>query len=153
VPPHPAFYWSRWGSHELFAKGGLESRSSRSLIPQYLWLQASDTMPWGRYLLCHSTYLLWHFHRVLSGTMPTANLFMFSFLQTGVWTQAPHLQSRYSISWSTPPVHFALITLKMGVSQIICLGCPWTLILPISASQVVRITGISHWCPFVPLPS
>jgi hypothetical protein len=35
--------------------------------------------------------------------------------------------------------------LEIGVSQIICLGWPQTLILSISASQLVRITGVGHW--------
>jgi hypothetical protein len=35
----------------------------------------------------------------------------------------------------------------MGVSPTICPGCPWTAILLISASQVARITGMSHWHP------
>jgi hypothetical protein len=34
-----------------------------------------------------------------------------------------------------------------GVSWTICLGWLWTPIFPVSASQVVRITGICHWCP------
>jgi hypothetical protein len=38
------------------------------------------------------------------------------------------------------------------VSQSICLGYPQTAILLISASQVTRITGISHQCPAI-LPS
>jgi hypothetical protein len=36
--------------------------------------------------------------------------------------------------------------LKMGVLWIICLGWPWTVILQISAFQVARIIGVSHWC-------
>jgi hypothetical protein len=32
------------------------------------------------------------------------------------------------------------------VSQTVCLGWPLTMILPFSASQVVRITGVSHQC-------
>jgi hypothetical protein len=32
------------------------------------------------------------------------------------------------------------------ISQTICLGWPWTMILLILASQVARITGISHQC-------
>jgi hypothetical protein len=36
--------------------------------------------------------------------------------------------------------------LEMGVSWTICLDWPWTLILPISAPQVARITGVRlHW--------
>jgi hypothetical protein len=32
-----------------------------------------------------------------------------------------------------------------GVLRTIFLGWPWTVILPISASRVVRITGVSCW--------
>jgi hypothetical protein len=28
-------------------------------------------------------------------------------------------------------------------------GWPLTVILPISAFQVARLTGVSHWCPVV----
>jgi hypothetical protein len=34
-----------------------------------------------------------------------------------------------------------------GVSQTVCWGWPWSVILPIWTSQVARITGVSHWCP------
>jgi hypothetical protein len=34
----------------------------------------------------------------------------------------------------------------MEVSWTICPGWPQTLILPISVSQVARITGVSCWC-------
>jgi hypothetical protein len=37
-----------------------------------------------------------------------------------------------------------LVVLEMGISQSICPGGPQTTILPISASQVARITGMSH---------
>jgi hypothetical protein len=33
-----------------------------------------------------------------------------------------------------------------GVLRTVCPGWPWTLILPISASQAARITGMSHQC-------
>jgi hypothetical protein len=36
-----------------------------------------------------------------------------------------------------------------GISWIICQGWPWSMILPISASQVARITGVSHWHPAI----
>jgi hypothetical protein len=46
-----------------------------------------------------------------------------------------------------PLVHFALVILEMGVFlQNICLEWPWIPILPISASQVAGIIGMSHWC-------
>jgi hypothetical protein len=46
-----------------------------------------------------------------------------------------------------PPVHFALVTLEMVVSQTLCLDWPQTAILPISTSQVARITGMIHQHP------
>jgi hypothetical protein len=48
-----------------------------------------------------------------------------------------HLQSRL---YCLKPHPF----LKMGVSETIYLGWPQNTILPISASQVVRIMGVSH---------
>jgi hypothetical protein len=33
------------------------------------------------------------------------------------------------------------------VSWTVCLGWPWTMFLPISASQVAGITGMSYWPP------
>jgi hypothetical protein len=42
--------------------------------------------------------------------------------------------------------HFAVIILEMGrVSRTICLGWPQTAVFLISASQVARITGVSHF--------
>lgn len=32
-----------------------------------------------------------------------------------------------------------------GVSLIVCMGCPWAMILPISTSQVPKITGMNHF--------
>jgi hypothetical protein len=58
------------------------------------------------------------------------------------------LQSRCSTAWTTPQVHFVLVILEIGVLWTICLSWPGTLILPISASQVARIT-VSHWHPAV----
>jgi hypothetical protein len=58
-------------------------------------------------------------------------------------------QALYSVTWTIPPGHFALIILKMEVSQTVCLGWLLTVILPIWASQVDRITGMSHWCQTV----
>jgi hypothetical protein len=56
-------------------------------------------------------------------------------------------------TWDTPPVHFALVILEMGVSQTICPGWPQTLILQISASQVVRwqVWATSIWLHFTNL--
>jgi hypothetical protein len=41
-------------------------------------------------------------------------------------------------------VHFALVILEMQVLQSFCPGWLWTVILPISASQVAKIVGVSH---------
>jgi hypothetical protein len=50
----------------------------------------------------------------------------------------PHLQSLFS-------GYFRDRTLRT-----ICLAWLQTTILPISASQVARVTGVSHWCPALP---
>jgi hypothetical protein len=57
------------------------------------------------------------------------------------------LQNRHSTTWATPPVHFALLSFGDGVLQTLCTGWSPTVILLISASQVARMTGVSHWCP------
>jgi hypothetical protein len=47
--------------------------------------------------------------------------------------------------WATVPVHFFCSGyFRDGVSQVICPGWPWTMILQTSASQIARITGVSH---------
>jgi hypothetical protein len=63
----------------------------------------------------------------------------------GVWTQGFALarQMLYCLN-PHPPVHFALVILEMGSQQNICLGWPQTTTLPISASPVASITGVSH---------
>jgi hypothetical protein len=71
--------------------------------------------------------------------------FCFCFEGLGFELRASRLQSRCCTTWATPPVHFALVLLEMGVSWTIFLGWPQTEILPILASQVARITGVSHW--------
>jgi hypothetical protein len=48
----------------------------------------------------------------------------------------PHLQSIFCSAYFGD-----------GVLGTICLGWPPTSLLPISASQVARITGMSHRCP------
>jgi hypothetical protein len=64
--------------------------------------------------------------------------------ETGVWTQGFLFTKQCFISWATPSVHFALVIL---VSWPACPGWPQTVILPISASQVARITGLNHQHP------
>jgi hypothetical protein len=54
-------------------------------------------------------------------------------------------QTLYHLNHTTR--QFALVILEMEFSWTVCLGWPWTTTLPISASQVARITGLSHWCP------
>jgi hypothetical protein len=61
--------------------------------------------------------------------------------------RASCLQNRCSTLWVSPPVHIALFILELGVSRTICLGCPQIGILPISASQVSGIIGMSHQHP------
>jgi hypothetical protein len=55
-------------------------------------------------------------------------------------------------TWMTDMYHYPQLLIEMGVSRTFCLGWPQTLILPISASLVARITGVSHhtWpCAFL----
>jgi hypothetical protein len=61
----------------------------------------------------------------------------FSFEGEGFELKALHLQSS---AWATPPAHFALVILEMGVLWTICPVWPQTVI---SASQVARVTGVS----------
>jgi hypothetical protein len=60
------------------------------------------------------------------------------------------LQCRHFTIWAIPLVHFALVIFGDGVLQTICLGWPWTAILPILASQVARITGNEPLVPDLP---
>jgi hypothetical protein len=39
-----------------------------------------------------------------------------------------------------------LFSVEMKSGKHFCLDCPRTIILLISASQVARIIGVSHWC-------
>jgi hypothetical protein len=62
------------------------------------------------------------------------------FCGTGAWTQGQHLE----------PLHqpfFVMDFFQDGVSQTICLGRLRTMILPISATQLARIIGVSHHRP------
>jgi hypothetical protein len=54
------------------------------------------------------------------------------------------LQGRHSTS-ATPPVHFALVMLKVEFQELFCPGWLQTAVLLISASQVATIIGVSHW--------
>jgi hypothetical protein len=69
-------------------------------------------------------------------------IFLLLLLGLGLELRASHLQSQHPTTWATPPVHFALFILEMGG---IMKGWHQTSIVPISASQVARITGVSHW--------
>jgi hypothetical protein len=76
-----------------------------------------------------------------------------------------HLLGRCSTTWGMPPDLFALrdslilpsfppvgivcstipvLVVEMGSLLTFCRGCPWTTILPISASWVAGITGVSQ---------
>jgi hypothetical protein len=54
------------------------------------------------------------------------------------------LQSRHCTTSARPPVHFCSGYFGDEVLQTICLGWAQTLIIPISTSQVPRITGMRH---------
>jgi hypothetical protein len=75
------------------------------------------------------------------------SVIIFFLVDLGFELRALHLQSRHSTTWATPGgvTPFCCGYFEDGISWTICLGWPWTLILPISASQVARITGMGPW--------
>jgi hypothetical protein len=74
----------------------------------------------------------------------SCRVFFFFFVGLGFEFRALCSQSRHSTAYATPPVHFALVILMMGVSWTTFLGLEFVILL-ISVSQVSRITGASHW--------
>jgi hypothetical protein len=68
----------------------------------------------------------------------------FFFGATGVWTQDFMLAKKvlYLLRHTSSP--FCSGYFGDGVLRNICLGWPWTISLLTSASQVTRITGLSH---------
>jgi hypothetical protein len=52
---------------------------------------------------------------------------------------------RCSTTSATLPAMFCIGFFRDRVSRTICLGWPQSMIFLISASQVARITGMSHW--------
>jgi hypothetical protein len=54
-----------------------------------------------------------------------------------------------SIPWATPPALFCEGLFWVRVPWTVYSGWLWTSILLISATWVIRITGMSHWCPAV----
>jgi hypothetical protein len=85
-----------------------------------------------------------HFYITYMSIVPRFTFFCRSGFELG----ALHLQSKHSTAWATPLVHSALNEQKMGVSWTMCQDWPPTMILPILASQVARITGVSNWHPY-----
>jgi hypothetical protein len=73
--------------------------------------------------------------------------FPFFLVELGFELRVLCLQCRCSTAWVMSPVHFALVILEMKVLWTICLGCPWTIILLVSVSQLARITGVSNLAP------
>jgi hypothetical protein len=69
----------------------------------------------------------------------TSFLFFFFFGGTGIWTYV------YHFSHTSSP--FCSGYFGNGILGTICLSCPWTVSLLISASQLGRITGMSHRHP------
>jgi hypothetical protein len=64
---------------------------------------------------------------------------------TGFWTQGSMLAKEVFLHLSHTSNPFCSGYLWYGVSQSICLTWPFTVILLISSSQVVRITGITFY--------
>jgi hypothetical protein len=69
---------------------------------------------------------------------------------TEVWTQdfALTKQALYHLSYTSSPFCSVFIFFWRWGSHKLCLSLPRTMILPISASQVVRITGMNQ-CPAI----
>jgi hypothetical protein len=76
---------------------------------------------------------------------PQTCLLHLSLVYLGCEVRASNLQSRCSNAWPIAPVHLALVICKMQVSQSICQGWLWTMILLILTCQTAGITGVSHW--------
>jgi hypothetical protein len=92
--------------------------------------------------------IAWWFTPVVPATQEAeiSGIFFLFWLDWGLKSGLHPCESRHSTALATPPVHFPLVILEMGVSQTSCLDWPQTEILPISASQEARITGMSHQC-------
>jgi hypothetical protein len=67
-------------------------------------------------------------------------------VRLGFEFRASRLQSRCSTSWATPPVHFALAILEMGVSWTIFPRLASNYNLP-NLSLPNRIKNVRHQCP------
>jgi hypothetical protein len=87
--------------------------------------------------------------RMISQAILWPGLFIYwvIFGRTGVWTEALVFAKLvlYHLSHASSP--FCSGYFEDGAWRTICLSWPQTWILPISASQVIRITGMSHQCP------
>jgi hypothetical protein len=59
---------------------------------------------------------------------------------------ASHLRSRHPSAWATLQCIWLWLFWKWGLTNILP-GLASNHVLPISTSQIARITGMSHWCP------
>jgi hypothetical protein len=69
------------------------------------------------YSLCHQQSPSVSFFRV-TGSL----IFLLLLMELGFELRALCLQSRYSITWATPPVHFALVILEMESCELFALA-------------------------------
>jgi hypothetical protein len=69
---------------------------------------------------------------------------LFCVTELGFEFRALHWQSKYSSAWATLRFYFGYS--EDGVLQTTCPGWPRNKIFQISASQVAKIIGMSHWC-------
>jgi hypothetical protein len=83
--------------------------------------------------------LVWNFFHCCH--LPHLNFFFFFFGGTGVWTQG-----FTGLDHTSSPFLFWLFWRWNILNYFICLGWPQNVILSLSASQVARITGVSHQC-------
>jgi hypothetical protein len=89
-----------------------------------------------------------HLHKFININCQVLNLFFPFFCGIRVWTQGFSLAKQVLCHLSHTFGPFLLwLFFGDGVLRALCPGWPQTAILPISASQVARITGVSHLCP------
>jgi hypothetical protein len=97
-------------------------------------------------LSCISFHLLVlvQFFSLFRSLIYLESVFFFFLVGPGIWTQGFILAKQVLYSSSHTSSLFCSGYFEDEVSQTICLCWPWNTILPISTSQVARITGVSH---------
>jgi hypothetical protein len=133
-----------------------ESRHRGMHILVQWWLLVDvPQMPVPQILDPRHSFSGWHYFQSYecstgepsTGFLDSHQFFCCCFCETGALIQVftPAKKVLYSLSHTSSPFCFGYF--GDGVSWAIYLGCPWTLILSIPASQIVRIADMNHWYP------